>query len=48
LNTEDTRIPDEIDAQRAREIMDAIRKRLSDPLRPLLERNYLDRLLQSP
>lgn len=47
LNTEDTRIPDEIDAQRAREIMDAIRKRLSDPLRPLLERNYLDRLLQS-
>lgn len=47
MNTEDTRIPDEIDAQRAREIMDAIRKRLSDPLRPLLERNYLDRLLQS-
>lgn len=43
----DTRIPGEIDAQRAREIMEAIRKRLSDPLRPLLERNYLERLLQS-
>ncbi len=43
----DTRVPDEIDAQRAREIMDAIRKRLSDPLRPLLERDYLDRLLKS-
>jgi hypothetical protein len=43
----DTKIPGEIDAQRAREIMDAIRKKLSDPLRPLLERNYLERLLDS-
>ncbi len=43
----DTKIPGEIDAQRAREIMDAIRKKLSDPLRPLLERNYLERLLNS-
>ena len=42
-----TRIPGEVDAQRAREIMEAIRRRLSDPLRPLLERNYLERLLQS-
>lgn len=47
VNDESTKIPGEIDAQRAREIMDAIRKRLSDPLRPLLERNYLERLLQS-
>jgi len=47
IDDSDTRVPGEIDAQRAREIMDAIRKRLSDPLRPLLERNYLDRLLQS-
>lgn len=43
----DTRIPGEVDAQRAREIMEAIRRRLSDPLRPLLERNYLERLLKS-
>ncbi len=42
-----TRIPGEIDAERAREIMDAIRKRLSNPLRPLIERNYLERLLES-
>lgn len=42
-----TRIPGEVDAQRAREIMEAIRRRLSDPLRPLLERDYLERLLQS-
>jgi len=47
VNDENTRIPGEIDAQRAREIMDAIRKRLSDPLRPLLERNYLERLLEA-
>ena len=47
INNEGARIPEVIDAQRAREIMDAIRKRLSDPLRPLLERDYLDRLLKS-
>ncbi|MGB7287929.1 MAG: TIGR02302 family protein [Salaquimonas sp.] len=47
FGSEDTKIPGEIDAQRAREIMDAIRKRLSDPLRPLIERDYLERLLQS-
>lgn len=42
-----TKIPNEIDARRARQIMEAIRKRLSDPLRPSLERNYLERLLKS-
>ncbi len=42
-----TKIPGEIDAQRAREIMEAIRRKLSDPLRPLLERDYLERLLNS-
>jgi uncharacterized protein (TIGR02302 family) len=47
INDESTRIPGEIDAQRAREIMDAIRRKLSDPLGPLLERDYLERLLKS-
>lgn len=47
FNDEGTGVPSEIDAQRAREILEAIRKRLSDPLRPLIERNYLERLLQS-
>lgn len=41
-----TKVPSEIDAQRAREIMDAIRKRLSNPLRPSIERKYLERLLE--
>ena len=39
------KVPDEIDTQRAREILDAIRKRLGDPGRALIERDYLERLL---
>ncbi|WP_394691710.1 TIGR02302 family protein [Hoeflea sp.] len=38
-------VPDEIDIQRAREILDAIRKRLGDQLSPELEKRYLERLL---
>jgi len=41
----ETKVPGEIDAQRARRILDAIRRRLSDPSRPKLELDYLDRLL---
>lgn len=44
---EDTRIPGEIEAQRAREIMEAIRKRLSQPKSPRIERDYLERLLET-
>ncbi len=40
------KVPDEIDTQRAREILDAIRKRLGDAFRPELERDYLERLLE--
>ena len=39
------RIPDEIDTRRAREILDAIRKRLGNALSPQLEKEYLERLL---
>ncbi len=39
-------IPDEAAVERARRILDDIRKRLSDPGRPRLERDYLDRLLK--
>ncbi|MCB1501122.1 MAG: TIGR02302 family protein [Bauldia sp.] len=39
------KVPEEIDIQRAREILEAIRKRLSDPDRPPIERDYLERLL---
>jgi uncharacterized protein (TIGR02302 family) len=40
------KVPDEIDVQRARQILDAIRKRLGNALSPELERNYLERLLE--
>ncbi|MBN8999971.1 MAG: DUF4175 family protein, partial [Rhizobiales bacterium] len=40
------KVPDAIDTPRAREILDDIRRRLGDAARPLLERNYLERLLE--
>jgi uncharacterized protein (TIGR02302 family) len=39
-------VPDEIDVQRARQILEAIRKRLGNALSPELERSYLERLLE--
>ena len=39
------KVPDEIDVQRAREILDAIRKKLGEPGQSELERDYLERLL---
>ena len=41
----DTKVPGEFDAQRARRILDAIRKKLGETGRPKLELDYLDRLL---
>ncbi|WP_441233627.1 DUF4175 family protein [Bradyrhizobium sp. 930_D9_N1_4] len=40
------KIPGEIDAQRARRILEELRRRLSDPARPQLELDYLERLLK--
>jgi uncharacterized protein (TIGR02302 family) len=40
------KVPDEIDVQRARQILDAIRKRLGNSLSPQIERDYLERLLE--
>jgi uncharacterized protein (TIGR02302 family) len=39
-------LPDEIDVQRAREILDIIRQRLGETDRPLPELQYLERLLE--
>jgi hypothetical protein len=39
------KVPDEIDTQRAREILDAIRQRLGESGRPEFELDYLERLL---
>jgi hypothetical protein len=38
-------VPDEIDIQRAREVLDELRRRLGDPSRPVLELDYLERLI---
>lgn len=40
------KVPDEIDTQRARRVLEELRRRLSDPARPRLELDYLDRLLR--
>ncbi|WP_018699088.1 TIGR02302 family protein [Amorphus coralli] len=43
--TSRVQIPDEIDVQRARRILEELRNRLSDPQRPMIELDYLERLL---
>ena len=40
-----TKVPEEIDIQRAREILEEIRRRLGTGGAPALERDYLERLL---
>jgi anti-anti-sigma regulatory factor len=40
------KIPGEIDVQRARRILEELRRRLGDTARPQLELDYLERLLK--
>ncbi|MGO9170700.1 MAG: TIGR02302 family protein [Rhodomicrobium sp.] len=40
------KIPDEITVQRARQILDELRKRLGEPQRPAIELDYLERLIK--
>jgi uncharacterized protein (TIGR02302 family) len=40
------KVPDEIDIQRAREVLDELRRRLGDPSRPAIELDYLERLIK--
>lgn len=40
------KVPDEIDAQRAREILEELRRRLGEATRPALELDYIERLLR--
>src|SRR5207248_285613 len=39
-------VPKEIDAQRARRIIEELRRRFADPARPQLELDYIERLLK--
>jgi uncharacterized protein (TIGR02302 family) len=40
------KIPDEIDVQRVRRILEELRRRLADPQRPQIELDYIERLLK--
>jgi hypothetical protein len=40
------KVPGEIDVQRARRILDELRRRFSDPERPQIELDYIERLLR--
>ncbi|MEJ2516852.1 MAG: TIGR02302 family protein [Methyloceanibacter sp.] len=40
-------VPDEIDIQKARQILDELRERIGDPNRPTIELDYLERLIRS-
>jgi len=39
-------VPDEIDIQKAREVLDELRRRVADPSRPNIELDYLERLIR--
>ena len=40
------KVPEAIDMQRAREILEELRRRLAEPARPTLELDYYERLLR--
>jgi uncharacterized protein (TIGR02302 family) len=46
LDTQDVKVPTEAERKRVRDILDELRRRASDPSRPTLELDYIDRLLR--
>ena len=40
------KIPDEADLQKARQILDELRRRSGESRRPAIERDYIERLLR--
>jgi uncharacterized protein (TIGR02302 family) len=40
------KVPDEIDTQRARRVLEELRRRFGEPLRPQIELDYIERLLR--
>ena len=46
FDTDNVHIPDEADIQRARRILDELRRRLGERHRPDLELDYIERLLR--
>lgn len=46
IDTDDTKVPDRLDRQRSREILEELRRRAGEPERPQPELDYIDRLLR--
>lgn len=46
IDTDDTKVPDRLERQRSREILDELRRRAGEPERPKPELDYIDRLLR--
>ncbi len=46
LDTQDVKVPTEVERKRVRDILDELRRRASQPGRPTLELDYIDRLLR--
>lgn len=46
LDTQDVKVPTEAERKRVRDILDELRRRASEPGRPTLELDYIDRLLR--
>ena len=44
--TTEVKVPDQIDVQRAREILEELRRRIGESTRPPIELEYLERLLR--
>jgi hypothetical protein len=45
-NGDSVKVPEEADVQRAREILDELRRRLGEATRPPQELEYIDRLIE--
>jgi hypothetical protein len=45
-DNDSVKVPGEIDVQRARRILEELRRRFADPARPQIELEYLERLLK--
>jgi hypothetical protein len=46
MNQDDVKIPSEQELQRAREILNELRRRAGERERPEIEREYIERLLE--
>ena len=46
IDGDDVEVPDQMEIRRAREVLDELRRRAGERHRPVIERDYIDRLLR--